>query len=186
MGCRVQHGLPQPLLKVPALTEFMTPATAARLRARSAAGFTLIEVMIVVAIVAILAAVALPAYNDYVRRGQLPEAFGALADYRVKMEQYYQDNLSYGSSGTNVCADGASAPSWNNFAPGGQKYFTYSCATTNAGQNYTITATGVAGQVGGSNQHIYTINDANARTTTKFKGATSTATCWLVKSSCDN
>ena len=69
----------------------------------SQGGFTLIEVMIVVAIVAILAAVALPAYGDYVRRGQLPEAFSGMADLRVKLEQYYQDNRSYGTSGGN-CA----------------------------------------------------------------------------------
>ena len=66
-----------------------------------ASGFTLIEVMITVAIVAILGSIALPAYFDYVRRGQLPEAFSNLADYRVKMEQYYQDNRNYGT--TTLC-----------------------------------------------------------------------------------
>jgi type IV pilus assembly protein PilE len=59
-------------------------------------GFTLIEVMIVVAIVAILSSVAYPAYTDYVRRGQLQEAFTNLANYRIQMEQYYQDNGHHG------------------------------------------------------------------------------------------
>ena len=67
-------------------------------RHAAAWGFTLIELMIVIAVVAILAAVALPAYGDYLRRGQLPEAFTNLADLRVKMEQYYQDNRSYGAA----------------------------------------------------------------------------------------
>ena len=80
-------------------------------------GFTLIEVMIVVAIVAILATVALPAYTDYLRRGQIPEAFTYLSDYRVKMEQYYQDQRMYG---VGTCANAAST--WNGFSPTGKKY----------------------------------------------------------------
>ncbi len=66
-------------------------------RARQAwqQGFTLIEVMIVVVIVAILSSVAYPAYTDYVRRRQLQEAFTNLANYRIQMEPYYQDNRRY-------------------------------------------------------------------------------------------
>lgn len=156
----------------------MPNAIPSRLRSQ---GFTLIEVMIVVAIIGILAAIAIPSYNDYIRRGQLPEAFGAMADYRVKMEQYYQDNRSYGSAN---CADGngGTAPTWASW-PVSLKYFKYECALGTGGQGYTITATGINGQAIG---HTYTINDANARTTTSFKGATVSQNCWLVKSACDN
>jgi prepilin-type N-terminal cleavage/methylation domain-containing protein len=137
-------------------------------------GFTLIEVMIVVAIVAILAAVALPAYTDYIRRGNLPEAFTALSDYRIKMEQYYQDHRNYGS-GT-ACADGAPAPTWNTFAPGA-KHFSFQCATD--GQTYTVTATGSTGSnVSG---HVYTIDQDNRQQTTQFKGGTVSKSCWLSK-----
>ncbi|SCK62022.1 type IV pilus assembly protein PilE [Variovorax sp. HW608] len=143
-----------------------------------ARGFTLIEVMITVAIVAILAAVAIPSYRDYIRRGQIPEAFNALSDYRTKMEQYYQDNRNYGSS--TACANNATANNWNTF-PTSLKYFTYTCATnTTAGdatqQSYTITATGSGGQATG---HVYTIDQNGNRTTTQFKGAAVTAACWL-------
>ena len=58
-------------------------------------GFTLIELMIVVAIIGILAAVALPAYNDYVRRGKIANATSVLSMMRVQMEQYFQDNRTY-------------------------------------------------------------------------------------------
>lgn len=148
---------------------------------RRAAGFTLIEVMIVVAIVAILAAVALPSYNDYIRRGELPEAFNALSDYRTKMEQYYQDNRNYGTA---ACADNATAGTWNTFVPTGAKYFTYACAVNTAAgdssqQSYTITATGSAGRATG---HVYTINQNGNRTTTQFKGSAVTASCWLTAS----
>ena len=67
--------------------------------ARGTRGFTLIEVMITVAIVAILAAVAVPQYTRYIQRGNLVEATNALAEYRVRMEQFYQDNGSYGAGG---------------------------------------------------------------------------------------
>ena len=62
---------------------------------RRAAGFTLIEVMIVVAIVAILAAVAMPAYNEYVMRGRLSDAHAGLMTKRVELEQFFQDNRTY-------------------------------------------------------------------------------------------
>lgn len=140
------------------------------------AGFTLIEVMITVAIVAILAAVALPSYQDYVRRGQLPEAMASLSDYRIKLEQYYQDNRRYGTSS---CADGSNAPAWNNFSPtGGSGRFTFSCALTSGGQGFTVTATGAKGQAVG---HVYTLDQSNAKATTKYKGASVTKSCWLVK-----
>jgi type IV pilus assembly protein PilE len=141
-------------------------------------GFTLIELMITVAIVAILAAVALPAYGDYVRRGQLPEAFAGMSDLRVKMEQYYQDNRNYGAA---QCAD-SGPPSWSDGAGAltysGSQFFTFACARTNGGQGYTITATGSTGRAVG---HTYTITHANVRATTLFKGDVVTAGCWMSK-----
>ena len=157
-----------------------------RLRARSQAtpprqfaGFTLIELMIVVALIAILAAFALPSYNDYIRRGQIVESFNQLADYRTKLEQYYQDNRNYGTAA--ACAADSTASSWNTF-PTTREHFTYSCATGTATgdttqQSFTVTATGSSGQATG---HVYTINQNGDRATTTFKGATvSGITCWL-------
>jgi type IV pilus assembly protein PilE len=138
-------------------------------------GFTLIEAMVTVAIIAIIAAIAMPAYFDQVRRGQLPEAFNHLADYRVKLEQYYQDHRDYGGAG---CADVAGGPSWATFAPPGAKYFGFACTLTNAGQGYTLTATGQAGRAVG---HRYTIDHDNTHATTLFKGGAVAKSCWLAR-----
>jgi len=153
-------------------------------RHRLRRGFTLIEVMIVVAIIAILAAVALPAYGDYLRRGMLPDAFTALNDYRVKMEQYYQDNRAYGNTGATTCANN-NAPTWSNFVPVGANNFTFACAlggnTAVGAQSYTITATGKAGtRVAG---HAYRITHDNVQSTTTFKGGAVTKSCWLIRGS---
>lgn len=155
-----------------------TPAPHRSRHARQT-GFTLIEVMITVAIIAILAAVALPAYNDYIRRSSVTEAFGFLSDYRVKMEQYFQDNRNYGTTAGGACANGGVAPSWNTFAPPNRKYFDFSCAVGAATSAYTVTATGKAGSAAAG--HVYTINESNTQATSQFKGAAVTKNCWLTK-----
>lgn len=128
-------------------------------------GFTLVELMVVVAIIAILASIALPAYNDYVRRAAIQESFSELANWRVRMEQFFQDNRSYANAG----ACGALAP-----APSAPK-FNYNCVTN--GATYTLTATGAVTPATG---HAYTVNEANVKGTTAFKGGSSAAACWLV------
>ena len=136
-------------------------------------GFTLIELMIVVAIVAILAAVALPAYNDYVRRSKLAEAHAALSDLRVKMEQWFQDSRTYQNAGGTACGVAMSTA----------KFFAITCTAPTA-TTYTITAAGQA-DIAGIN---FTINESNVKATTVTGGSamatagyTGNAACWVTR-----
>jgi len=117
-------------------------------RARRQRGFTLIELMITVAVLGVLSMIAVPSYTDYLRRGQAQEAPGALSDFRTRMEQYYQDNRKYGTAGT--C--GAALPA--------AKYFDFACETNSSDQTFLITATGKGNLVTGL---AYTINELNAQ-----------------------
>lgn len=131
-------------------------------------GFTLIEVMITVVIISILAAVALPAYTDYVTRGKIPEATNGLATMRIQLEQYYQDNRSYAKDGGDC---GIAVPQGKNFG--------FECNTN--GQTYKVTATGK----GGISEFKYTINEAGSRQTiglpTKWGTASESSpiACWV-------
>src|SRR5260221_386939 len=74
-------------------------------------GFTLIELMIVVVLIAVLASIALPQYTNYVKRGKAMEATSQLADMRVKLEQWYQDNRTWAAVGITIpiaCTDSTS------------------------------------------------------------------------------
>ncbi len=133
-------------------------------------GFTLIELMIVVVVVAILAAVAVPAYTEYIQRGKLVEATSSLSEMRVRMEQYFQDNRTY----VGACVAGTAAP-----LPAG-RYFTYACTNLST-TGFTVTATGITAQ--GTSGFTYSVDQTNVRTTvalpTGWTGAGST--CWVLK-----
>jgi type IV pilus assembly protein PilE len=140
-------------------------ATAISTHARQK-GFSLIEVMVVVAIIGILAAIAIPSYADYVKRAKATEATSILADLKVKMEQYYQDNRTY------LDIAGTTAPC----APpsGSSKYFSFSCGATQTSTSYTITASPVSGQ--GMTNFKFSIDQNNTKTSI-FDGTS--GNCWL-------
>lgn len=144
---------------------------------KKAAGFTLIELIVAVAVVAILATIALPAYSDYVVRGKLIEATSGLADWRVKMEQYYQDNRNYGTSATD-CPSTTAVPRPTS------KYFGFSCnwAPDNTMQSFQLTAANLAGQgLGAAGDFVYTLDYTNRKTTLTFYGQSRNAPCWFTK-----
>lgn len=136
------------------------------------AGFTLIEVMITVAIIAIIAAVALPNYIEYLTRSRIVEAKTNLSDMRTRLEQYFFDNRAYPTA----CIAAAAGPAGagNIYKPASAKFFGVTCALTPT--TYTVTATGTGSMAG----FVYTVNEANTHATTGTGawGKTS-ATCWI-------
>jgi type IV pilus assembly protein PilA len=63
-------------------------------------GFTLIELMIVVAIIGILAAIAIPAYQDYIARAQMSEAMTLASGLKTPMTEYYSQTGAWPANGT--------------------------------------------------------------------------------------
>lgn len=129
------------------------------------AGFTLIELMIVVAVVAILASIAYPSYTGYVQRGKITEATSSLSELRLRAEKWFADNRTY--VGFNQTITGA-------------RYFTYACGTVTA-TAFTCTATGKASE--GMGGFSYTIDQSNTRGSsfTGLAGWNNSTSCWVTK-----
>lgn len=134
---------------------------------RANGGFTLVELMVAMAIIGILAAIAIPQYDSYVMRGRIADGISMLSELQVRQEQYYQDNRAYVSGMTPRVAS---------------QYWDGTCTTANVNQTYTCTATPKAGSNIG---YVFTVDQAGAKTTaataTPVSGWTvpSPATCWV-------
>jgi type IV pilus assembly protein PilE len=126
-------------------------------------GVTLLELLTVTAIIGILAAIAIPGYRDYVRRGQVEEATAVLSQGRIAFEQYFLDNRTFAG------ADTKAAPG---VCPADTDNFVITCAAD--ATTYTLTATGS----GNLSSFSYNINQLNQRSTTSPWG---TGACWVMK-----
>lgn len=108
-------------------------------------GFTLIEVMIVVAIVGILAAIAYPSYQEQVRKSRRADCAGELTLLANAMERFFTLNGTY----TGASLGGAN-PVFPGSCPidGGTPSYDFAIAITNGGLGYTVSAAPTGPQTG--------------------------------------
>ena len=141
-------------------------------------GFTLIELVIAMAVVGILLAIAIPSYNSYIQQGNRPTAKAALLDLAARQESYYTLNNAYASQMTALGYTQASMP----IPSATQNYYTLTIAsvTTAVPPTYVLQATPVVGSVQATDScAIYQVDNLGNKTNVTSSGSTvTTSGCW--------
>jgi type IV pilus assembly protein PilE len=127
---------------------------------RVAAGFSLIELMVVVAIIGILASIALPSYNEHTRKTRRAAGAACAAAVAQQAERYYTTNLTYTgfAANTSICE------------PKALEYYTVAASGTPDAKTYTIAAT-PKGVMSGDSCSTLSIDQTGRKSPT-------TAGCW--------
>lgn len=116
-------------------------------------GFTLIELMITVAIIGILGAIAYPSYLSQMLKSRRTDAERIMISHAQSMERYFTTNSSY-TAATDTCGPAA---------PAASSFYTYTTACVTATKTFTITATASGSQTSDGN---LTLDNTGARTPT--------------------
>ena len=138
----------------------------------SSRGFTLIELMIVIVIVAILAAITIPGYTSQVRKSRRTEARNALLDAAAREERFFATNNAYSVATSDL---GYGAGPWP--VNVGSNYYQLSatCTVTTKCTDYTLTATAISPQDKDTACATFTLTQTGLQTST---GTATAATCW--------
>lgn len=151
-------------------------------------GFTLIELMIVVAIIAVLASVAYPSYKEYVARSRRAEARAVLVAAQQWMERFYTENFRYDKNSAGVAVtDATQFPSRFSVSPvpgqGSPMYDIAVVVTNNVRDVYSVTATRKAGTAMASDRcGNFSIDHLGRKDLTNYSGFSSKTAaleaCW--------
>ncbi len=145
------------------------PSPQRRLRRARVGGFTLIELMVVIAIVAILAAIALPAYGDSVRKSRRGQAKADLTELAQRAERWHTVNNTYVGFWANVPLAERVSPR----TPGAAA--AYNIAAVEAANTYALTASPLGGQLADTRCLALSINQLGQKGKT---GSGTVADCW--------
>jgi type IV pilus assembly protein PilE len=152
---------------------------------QSQRGFTLIELIVAMVIVAVLAAIAIPSYSNYVLQSHRAEAKSALLDLASNEERYFSVNSAYTTNPQNLGYAAASAP----FFIGTNSYYQvtqiqYNAATVPNGTTsgtpawFSITANAVGRQTNDTACAVFTINSLGQQTAQNSALADNSTNCW--------
>lgn len=130
-------------------------------------GFSLIELLIAVAIMGILASLAYPSYLDYLNRARRADGLSTLSQIQLILERCYSQNFSYNAACTSLPAFPSNSP---------QGFYAISIANLGA-STYTLTATAQGNQIRDSTCATMSVNQANVKTAFDTGGAAQ-ASCW--------
>ena len=135
------------------------------------AGFTLIELVITVAIVGILAAIAIPAYTAYIRRADRTDATRTLVQDAQSLQRCYSQNFTYTPTAPATCPVTAGTTT----SPSGY----YSINATIAGTTYTLTATPRSSPQTGDSQCVsFTLLSSGQQSALSSTGTDTSSICW--------
>lgn len=129
-------------------------------------GFTLIELMVTVAIIGILAAIALPSYGQYLQRTRISAAQTDAMVFVNRLESSFQSSGRYGANGN--CS----------LTPPDNDFFDLTCTPSADGRGFLLELTG-AGALQGFE---FSIDQSGNRQTSQFSGNAVTLNCWAVRS----
>ncbi len=138
------------------------------MKGNNSAGFSLIELMIVVVVIAILAAVAYPSYQDSVQKTRRADAKSALERAAAMQERWFTENNSYTNDETKIGG-----------ATSSDGYYTINAVwSCKVGSNYMcfdLTATAVGAQASDAKCATFTLDETGAR---GYTGTGTAADCW--------
>ncbi|HEY0196956.1 MAG TPA: type IV pilin protein [Rhodanobacter sp.] len=134
---------------------------------RRAAGFTLLELLVVVTIIAILSAIAIPSYRQYVLRGHRTDATRALQDLAAREENFYFANNAYSKLTTDLGSSASVAG----------RYFSINIPSASS-TDYTLRATAIDPQTQDTMCRVFTLDRAGNSLSTDAGGADTSTTCW--------
>jgi type IV pilus assembly protein PilE len=143
-------------------------------------GFTLIELMITVAIVTILASVALPGFMSSIRKSRRTEARTALLDLAARAERFYSTTNSYLDAANSLTPfdlglASAATATWP--LPLGSGYYSFNATVTTA-TTFTFVATPASTQQKDTDCASFTVTNTGLQSSLNSSNANSTATCW--------